>query len=83
MEENKVVIETNRCQTPVTERLLASLDAETRADFLSYISGIQYVRNLISPDRKRARDLERDAEGKIINVLNFPFSIPTPLFQTV
>ena len=56
----------NEYQTQLTKELIESLDKELYADLIDTIDSILFVKNLISPDRKRATDLERDEEGKII-----------------
>ena len=56
----------NEFQTPITEGLLNGLNPEVRENLLEAINGIPFIRNLISPDRKRAKDLPRDSSGRII-----------------
>lgn len=59
-------IPTNEFQTPITKELLEPLPDEVVEQFIDCVNNIEYIRRLISPDRKRAKDLPRDAEGKII-----------------
>ena len=56
----------NRYQTPLTEELLETLPQEAVDLLLDSINNVQFIRNLISPDRKFARDLPRDDKGRII-----------------
>lgn len=67
-----VEIPTNEFQTPITKELLESLPEEVAEQLLDYISTVPFIQNLISPNRKRAKDLPRDAEGKIIVDISNP-----------
>ena len=57
-------IRMNKYQTPLTEELLSSLPDEIVEQLYDYINNIPFIRNLISPDRKYARDLPRDNKGR-------------------
>lgn len=59
-------IPVNKYQTPITEELLKKYPEEVVTAFMKDISSIEFIRRLISPDRKRAKDLERDDKGRII-----------------
>lgn len=59
-------IPVNKYQTPLTEELLGSLNDEVREQLLDFINNVEFIKNLISPDRKYARDLPRDEKGRII-----------------
>ena len=72
---NSVLIETNRYQTPVTEELLNSYPQEVREQFMEFVSSVPFIQSLLSPHRKRARDLERDSKGRIIVDLANPHII--------
>lgn len=61
-----VIIPTNEFQTPVTDELLDSLKPEVAEQLLDCINNIEFVKRLISPSRKRAKDLPRDKQGRII-----------------
>lgn len=50
---------TNKVNTALTEELLKSFSKEEKETILEYISSIVFLQNLISPDRKYAKDLER------------------------
>lgn len=65
-------IPVNEFQTPINKELLDGLPDEVVEQLLDSIENIEYIRNLISPDRKRAKDLPRDEEGKIIVDLTNP-----------
>lgn len=65
-------IPTNEFQTSITRKLLESLPEEVAEQLLDYISTVPFIQNLISPDRKRAKDLPRDSEGKIIVDISNP-----------
>ena len=57
---------TNKIQTPVEELKLDKEPEEIQEQFYDYINNVPYLKRMISPDRKYAKDLERDDEGKII-----------------
>ena len=56
----------NDVQTQLTEDLIKSLDKELVSDLLMFIDSIQFVRNLINPDRRRIGDMPKDEDGKVI-----------------
>ena len=68
-------IRMNKYQTPLTKELLSSLPDEIVEQLYDYINNIPFIRNLISPDRKYARDLPRDNKGRIIVDLTNPHII--------
>ena len=73
MEEDKILINTNEYQTPITESLLSKYPDEVREQFMEFISTIPFVQNLISPSRPRIVDLPRDDKGRaIIDITNPP-----------
>lgn len=65
-------MEFNKIQTSITsEEFVKSLDKELYAELIDFVTSIQFLQNLTSPNRKYACDLERDHEGKIIvNITN-------------
>lgn len=65
-------IPTNEFQTEITKDFLESLPEEVAEQLLDFVTNVEYIRNLISPDRKRARDLPRDEYGRIIVDLTNP-----------
>ena len=69
---NDFFIPTNEFQTPVTKELLDKYPDEIQEWFLDAITNIEFIKNLISPNRRRAKDMPRDAEGKIIIDLENP-----------
>lgn len=58
-------IPTNEFQTAITKELLESLPDEVAEQLLNFINSVEFIKRLISPNRKRARDLERDDKGRI------------------
>ena len=60
------MIQTNEFQTALSNELLNSLNDEVKTELLDAINNIQFIQNLISPTRKRARELPRDSKGRII-----------------
>ena len=61
-----VIIPTNEYQTPITSDLLESLPQEVQDQFLDVLQNVELVKRLIDPNRKRAKDLPRDSQGRII-----------------
>lgn len=59
------MIQMNKYQTPLTEELMGSLPEEVQEQLLEDLTTIPFLRHLISPERKYARDLERDEKGRI------------------
>jgi hypothetical protein len=59
------VIKTNEFQTKITQELLDSLEKEVQEDLHFYINNVPFIQRLISPDRRRAKDLRRDETGRI------------------
>lgn len=53
------MIETNKVNTELTEELLKSLNKEEKETMLDYLSSVVFLQNLISINRKYAKDLER------------------------
>ena len=64
--------EFNEFQTPLTESLIESLPKEVVDEFWEYVNTVPFIQRLVSPNRKRAKDLPRDEEGKIIVDLSNP-----------
>lgn len=59
-------IPTNEFQTAITKEYLSQYPDEVVEQFLEIISNVELVKRLISPHRKRAKDLPRDDKGRII-----------------
>lgn len=59
------MIETNICQSEITDELLNSMSGDERDAFMEYITSIPFIHNLISKDRKYARDLPKNEDGRI------------------
>lgn len=59
-------IPVNKFQSKINAELLHSLPEEVQEQFLEVVNNVEFIKRLISPDRKRAKDLPRDTEGKII-----------------
>lgn len=62
----ELLYKTNPFQTPITQEYLDTFPDEVVADFWDYVNNVPFIKTLISEDRKYAKDLERDEEGKII-----------------
>ena len=73
MENTEVIIQTNKYQTPVTQKLLDSLPSEVAEQLIDCLTNIQFIKNLISPDRPYYKDLPRDERGAaIVDITNPP-----------
>lgn len=62
----ELLYKTNPFQTPITQEYLDTFPDEVVADFWDYVNNVPFIKTLISEDRKYAKDLERDEDGKII-----------------
>ena len=60
------MIETNPYQTKLTDELLDSLNKEVRGDLMDILTNVEFVKRLIDPKRKYAKDLDRDEQGRVI-----------------
>lgn len=59
-------IPTNEFQTAITKEYLSQYPDEVVEQFLEIINSVELVKRLISPHRKRAKDLPKDDKGRII-----------------
>ena len=59
-------IPTNEFQTEITKDFLLTLPEEVAEQLLDFVQNVEYIRNLISPSRRRAKDMPRDDKGRII-----------------
>ena len=66
------VIPTNEFQTAINKELLDSLPEEVAEQLLDFVGSVEFIKRLISPDRKRAKDLPRDDRGRIIVDISNP-----------
>ena len=65
-------IPVNDFQTKINKELLDSLPDEVAEQLLDFIDNVEYIKRLISPDRKRAKDLPKDENGRIIVDISSP-----------
>ena len=68
-------IQMNKYQTPLTSELLSSLPEEVVEQLYDCVNNIQLIKNLVSPNRKYARDLPRDSKGRIVVDITNPHII--------
>ena len=67
------LIKTNKYQTPVTRELIDSLPQEVGEQLIDCLTNIEFIKNLISPNRPYYKDLPRDEEGRaIVDITNPP-----------
>ena len=62
----------NEFQTQLTDEVIEKYPKEVIDTLYDYIENVPFIQRLISPDRKRAKDLPRDSEGRIIVDLSNP-----------
>lgn len=61
-------MECNRYQTTLDESIL---DKEVLGELQEFLTSVLFIQNLISPDRKKASDLEKDDKGRIkVDIIN-------------
>ena len=72
MEVEELSLSVNEYQTPLTKEFLAQYPDEVVEQFFEYVHTVPYIKNLISPARKKAKDLPRDEKGRIIVDLTHP-----------
>lgn len=59
-------IPTNEFQTEITKEFMESMPDEVQQWFLEFIENVEFIKRLISPHRRRAKDCPRDNDNKII-----------------
>ena len=59
-------IPTNEFQTAITKDFLSTLPEEVAEQLLDFVTNVPYIQNLISPNRRRAKDMPHDEEGRVI-----------------
>ena len=80
--KSKVLIETNKYQTPVTQELLDNLPPEVAEQLMDCLTNIEFIRRLISPDRPYYKDLPKDERGAaIVDITNPPIIEDTDYFR--
>lgn len=62
----------NEYQSSLEELKIDQYPEEIQEQFFDFINTVPYIKNLIAVDRPRAKDLPRDAEGKIVVDLTNP-----------
>ncbi len=59
-------MEFNKYQTPLTKELIDTLTKEEYDDLVEFLTSVEFIKRLVAPDRKRAKDLPKDSSGKIL-----------------
>ena len=72
MKENAVIIPTNEFQTPVTQEFMDTMPKEVQDQFLNYVTNVKFIKWMVGTERKRACELERDGQGRIIIDVTHP-----------
>lgn len=65
-------IPTNELQTEITKDFLESMPEEVAEQFLDFVTNVEYIKNLINPNRRRAKDMPHDEQGRVIADLANP-----------
>lgn len=60
----------NKYQTQLTDELLNDLPDEIREELLDTLQNVEFIRRLVAPDRKYAKDLERRNGRIIVDIIN-------------
>lgn len=60
------MLQFNKYQSPITEEELDELPKEVREQFLDFLNNVPLIKEYVSENRLYAKDLERDAEGRIV-----------------
>jgi hypothetical protein len=71
-EEKEERMKFNKYQTAITDEIIEKYPKEVIDELFEYINSVPFIQRLVSPDRKYARDLPRDENGKIIVDLSRP-----------
>lgn len=80
--EDKVLIETNIYQTPITQHLLDELPEAVAEQLLECLTSIEFIKRLISPNRPYYKDLPRDERGAaIVDITNPPIMTDADYFR--
>lgn len=80
--QDGILIQTNKYQTPVTQELLDSLPPEVAEQLMDCLTNIQFIKNLISPNRPYYKDLPRDERGAaIVDITNPPILEDSDYFR--
>lgn len=68
-------IPVNEYQTPLDDNLKQSLPEEVWEQLMDFITNVEFIQKLISPDRPHAKDLPRDEKGRIVVDITNPHII--------
>ena len=60
----------NKYQSTLEELHFDSYPEEVKEQFLDFLNNVPFIKFLVSKDRPHAKDLPKDEDGKIIDVLN-------------
>lgn len=66
IEEDKPLVPTNSLQTPIVDDLLKAYPQEVGERLLETVATVPFVKNLISPNRRRAKEMPHDSLGRVV-----------------
>ena len=70
--QGDILIPTNKYQTPITKELKASLDDDVWLNLLEFTESVEFVKQLIAPDRPTIAEATKDANGYVIPNISKP-----------
>lgn len=77
-------MEFNKYQSTLEELNLEGYPQEVQDEFMDNLMGVQFIQNLVSPNRPYAKDCPRDEEGRIIiDLSNPPIIEDTDYFRPI
>lgn len=65
----------NKYQTPITEDLIQQYPDEVIQQLYDFVETVPFIKNLVSPNRRYAKDMPKDDQGRIIVDLENPHII--------
>jgi hypothetical protein len=72
----------NKYQSTLEELKIDTYPQEVQNEFFEAINGVPFIKNLISPNRLKCKDLPRDSQGRaIIDITNPPIIEDTDYFR--
>ena len=76
------IIPVNKFQTPLTQSLIDSLPSEVKEQLMDFVTNVQFIKNLISPDRPYYKNLPKDERGAaIVDITNPPIMTDADYFR--
>lgn len=61
-----ILYPSNYLNTPLTDKLLERIDKDSKGELFEWFEKVYFIKNLISPDRRKISDMPKDKYGKVI-----------------